>query len=84
MATIIRDFAYDASDERFKGIYPSLTEESKSVKDKPQAIPQSILSLDDDEDDDEGDIDYSAWEWSWTYNNTKKKKSALGIYYLRP
>ncbi len=80
MTTIIRDFAYDATDERFNGIYPNLTEESKSVKDKSQAIPQSILSLDDDDEDDDGDVDYSVWEWSWTYNSTKKK-SKLGIVY---
>ena len=68
--TIIRDFAYNPSDERFDGIYPSMTEEAKIAKDKPHDIPQSILSLDEEEDDD---IDYCEWEWSWFFNNSKKK-----------
>ena len=70
--TIIRDFAYNPSDERFDGIYPSMKEEVKSAKDKSHDIPQSILSLEDEEEDDD-DIDYSEWEWSWFFNNAKKK-----------
>lgn len=69
--SIIRDFAYNPSDERFNGIYPSTKDEARNVKDKLEEISQSILALDDDEEDDT-DIDYSIWEWSWSFNNTKK------------
>ena len=72
--SIIRDFAYNPSDERFNGIYPSNKDEAKNVKDKLDDISQSILALDDDEEDDT-DIDYSIWEWSWFFNNTKKKSN---------